>query len=114
MNAVKLTDSFWRPRLETNRTNPYAKPENFTQLRNGLPVFDDRHCGAGVPDISNLPVLPLPPGVDDLIPEELLNRIVQFAFAGQPGVNGPAPPCRLQGPYSFGGEVTQYPHVNER
>ena len=48
---------------------------------------------------------------EELIPAELLNRIVQFAFAGQPGVNGPAPPCRLQGPYNFGGEITQYPHV---
>jgi hypothetical protein len=22
--------------------------------------------------------------------------------------------CRLQGPYNFSGEVTQYPHVRER
>jgi phospholipid/cholesterol/gamma-HCH transport system substrate-binding protein len=100
-------------RIGTNRPNAYAKPENFTQLQSGLPVFDDRHCGAGVPNISNVPAVPLPPVADELIPQDLLNRIVQFAFAGQPG-NGPAPPCRIQGPYSFGGEVTQYPHVNDR
>jgi hypothetical protein len=51
--------------------------------------------------------------VGDLIPPELLNNVIQFAFAGQPG-GGPAPPCRAQGSYDFGGEVTQYPHVNER
>jgi phospholipid/cholesterol/gamma-HCH transport system substrate-binding protein len=101
-------------RIGTNRPNAYAKPGNFGELDRGMPVFDDRHCGAGVPSISNIPALPLPPPVEDLIPSELLDRIVQYAFAGQPGTNGPAPPCRLQGPYSFGGEVTQYPHVNER
>ena len=26
----------------------------------------------------------------------------------------PAPPCRKQGPFEFGGETTQYPHVNAR
>jgi phospholipid/cholesterol/gamma-HCH transport system substrate-binding protein len=102
-------------RIGTNRPNPYTKPENFTQLDRGLPVFENRHCGAGVPNITNVPALPLPPVLGlELVPEDLLNRIVQFAFAGQPGTNGPAPPCRIQGPYSFGGEVTQYPHVNER
>jgi phospholipid/cholesterol/gamma-HCH transport system substrate-binding protein len=51
--------------------------------------------------------------VGDLISDELLARIVEFAFAGQNG-GGPAVPCRLQGRYDFGGEVTQYPHVNDR
>jgi phospholipid/cholesterol/gamma-HCH transport system substrate-binding protein len=99
----------------TNRPNPYAKPGVFRQLNRGLPVFDNRHCGAGVPNITNVSLPPLPPILgEELIPADLLNRIVQYAFAGQPGVNGPAPPCRLQGPYSFGGEITQYPHVGER
>jgi phospholipid/cholesterol/gamma-HCH transport system substrate-binding protein len=101
-------------RIGTNRPNAYAKPGNFSQLAQGMPVFDNRHCGAGVPNITNLPAPPLPPSVGDLVPQELLNRIIQFAFAGQPGGNVPAPPCRLQGPYNFGGEITQYPHVNAR
>jgi phospholipid/cholesterol/gamma-HCH transport system substrate-binding protein len=112
LNAENL--AVYPRRVGTNRPNAYTKPEHFRQLDAGLPVFDDRHCGAGVPSITNLPELPLPPAVGDLIPDELLDRIVQFAFAGQPGVNGPAPPCRLQGRYDFGGEITQYPHVNDR
>jgi phospholipid/cholesterol/gamma-HCH transport system substrate-binding protein len=113
LNAENL--AVYPRRVGTNRTNPYTKPGNFRQLAQGLPSFDNRHCGSGVPNITNVPLPPLPPilGVE-LVPAELLNRIVQFAFAGQPGVNGPAPPCRLQGPYNFGGEITQYPHVNER
>jgi virulence factor Mce-like protein len=112
LNAENL--AVYPRRVGTNRPNAYTKPGHFRQLEGGLPVFDDRHCGAGVPNITNLPELPLPPAVGDLIPDELLDRIVQFAFAGQPGVNGPAPPCRLQGRYDFGGEITQYPHVNDR
>jgi virulence factor Mce-like protein len=100
-------------RIGTNRPNPYAKPGNFNQLQSGLPVFENRHCGAGVPTVSNVPALPLPPVVGDLVPPDLLNRVIQYAFAGQPG-GGPAAPCRPQGSYDFGGEVTQYPHVNER
>jgi phospholipid/cholesterol/gamma-HCH transport system substrate-binding protein len=47
------------------------------------------------------------------VPDDLLANIQQYAFAGA-GSNMPAPPCRLQGKYDFGGEVTQYPHVNDR
>jgi phospholipid/cholesterol/gamma-HCH transport system substrate-binding protein len=112
LNAENL--AVYPRRIGTNRPNPYTKPDHFTQLGRGLPVFEDRHCGSGVPNITNVPAVPLPPPLDDLVPDDLLNRIVQYAFAGQPGVNGPSPPCRPQGPYSEGGETTQYPHVNDR
>ena len=113
LNAENL--AVYPRRVGTNRPNPYTKPGIFRQLNRGLPVFENRHCGAGVPNITNVSLPPLPPSLgEELIPTELLNRIVQFAFAGQPGVNGPAPPCRLQGPYNFGGEITQYPHVRAR
>ena len=101
-------------RIGTNRPNAYAKPNNFNQLAQGMPVFENRHCGGGVPNITNVPAVPLPPPLDDLVSDQLLDQIITFAFAGQPGTNGPAPPCRLQGRYNFGGEITQYPHVNER
>jgi phospholipid/cholesterol/gamma-HCH transport system substrate-binding protein len=104
-------------RIGSNRPNAYAKPGNFDQLPRGLPVFENRHCSSGVPTITNVPAptpVPLPlPIPTDLIPTELLDRIIQFGFAGRPG-SQTAVPCRLQGPYTFGGETTQYPHVNER
>jgi ABC-type transporter Mla subunit MlaD len=94
-------------RIGTNRPNPYAMPQAFLKLRQGLPVFENRHCSNGVPAITNIPK---PPVVGDLISTELLNNIITYAFLGtQRG--GAAPPCRLQGKYNFGGEVTQYPHV---
>ena len=104
-------------RIGSNRPNPYAKPGTFDQLRRGLPVFEDRHCSSGVPTITNVPAptpVPLPvPIPTDLIPAQLLDQIIQFGFAGRPG-SQTAVPCRSQGPYTFGGETTQYPHVNER
>jgi len=120
-------------RIGTNRPNPYQKPGNFDQLRNGLPVFEDRHCNRAVPGIGNtppadpLPTPPLPipdvPGLPQvptpeeaaaLIPDELLQRINQFAFGNAPAGTVPAPPCRPQGPYDIGGERTQYPRVKAR
>jgi phospholipid/cholesterol/gamma-HCH transport system substrate-binding protein len=104
-------------RIGSNRPNAYAKPGNSDQLRRGMPVFENRHCSRGTPNITNVvpPTLPVPlPSVtEDLIPDALLDQIIEFGFAGQPG-QGVAVPCRWQGKYDFGGEVTQYPHVRER
>ena len=104
----------YQRRIGPNRPNPYTKPGNFTQLSRGLPLYEDRNCGRLQPTITNVPAEPQPPGSPELIPAELLDRIIRFGFAGSPGGAGVAPPCRLQGRYSFGGVVTQYPHVGER
>ncbi len=111
LNAENL--AVYPRRIGTNRPNPYAKPGVFNQLASGLPVFENRQCGTGSPTVTNVPVPPVPPIVGILVPPALLNNIIEFAFAGKPGA-APAPPCRPQGKYDFGGEVTQYPHVNEK
>ncbi|HEX5620249.1 MAG TPA: MlaD family protein [Solirubrobacteraceae bacterium] len=108
LNAENL--AVYPRRIGTNRPNPYNKSGSFLKLQEGMPVFDGRHCGAGNPLPTNL----IPPTVgQELIPNELLSNILEFAFAGA-GRNAPAPPCRQQGRFNFGGETTQYPHVNER
>jgi hypothetical protein len=59
-------------------------------------------------------VVPPPPTTDQLqalVPNELLDRINKFAFANAPAGSVPAPACKNQGPYTYGGETTQYPHV---
>jgi phospholipid/cholesterol/gamma-HCH transport system substrate-binding protein len=98
-------------RIGTNRPNPYAKPNTFDQIRQGLPVFEDRHCGSGVPTVTNVPLPDVLPPADQLISDDLLGRIIQFGFNGGTVL---APPCRSQGRFDQGGEVTQYPHVNEQ
>jgi virulence factor Mce-like protein len=75
---------------------------------------------AGVPlppvTLPPIPQVPLTPEqAQALIPDELLARVQQFAFGGAAGGGTvAAPPCRKQGPFEFGGERTQYPHVNAR
>ena len=76
-------------------------------------MFDDRHCGAGQPSITNVPLPPLPPAVGDLVPQELLDRDHRVRLRRHAGQRARRP-CRHQGPYNFGGETTQYPHVTAR
>ena len=45
----------------------------------------------------------------------LLQQIQNIVFGGAAGNAGVAsPPCTKQGPFTFGGETTQYPHLNAR
>ena len=102
--------------------------------RERLEVYEDRHCGRAVPGVANdagvlqgvvptlptLPGLPVPvptptlPTTDQLqalVPNELLDRINKYAYANAPAGSVPAPACKKQAPYTYGGETTQYPHV---
>jgi virulence factor Mce-like protein len=140
LNAENL--AVYPKRLPSNRPNPYRLPGGFDELNQGLPVYESRQCNASnaEPIVTNvplqvvngvvqtvngiipLPIIGLPPipqlpitpqQAQALIPNDLLQRIQQFAFGGV--TNGgavPAPPCRQQGKYTFGGETTQYPHLN--
>ena len=47
LNAENL--AVYPRRIGTNRPNAYTKSRNFLQLQQGMPVFDNRHCGAGIP-----------------------------------------------------------------
>jgi phospholipid/cholesterol/gamma-HCH transport system substrate-binding protein len=117
-------------RLPTNRPNPYKLPGAYDELPRGLAVYEDRQCNPAnlLPTVTNqpldavatvvsgtLPQIPQTPLTPEqaqaLIPDELLQRVKQFAF-GDPGAGVVAPPCRKQGPFDFGGSRTQYPHVN--
>lgn len=81
-----------------------AVPTAIPPLVPGLP-------SATLPQIPQIPLTP--EQASALIPTELLTRIQQYAF-GVGGAGVTAPPCRKQGPFEFGGERTQYPHVNAR
>jgi ABC-type transporter Mla subunit MlaD len=91
-------------RLPTNRPNPYQFPDAFKNLALGLPSYETRQC-TGAPT----PVLVPDP---TLIPTDLFNNIQKFFFGTLTNGSVAAPPCKQQGKFPFGGEVTQYPHVN--
>ncbi len=67
----------------------------------------------GLPAIPQIPLTP--EQAEALIPDQLLQQIQNLVFGGAAGSAGVAsPPCKKQGPFTFGGETTQYPHLNAR
>jgi phospholipid/cholesterol/gamma-HCH transport system substrate-binding protein len=114
-------------RIGSNRPNPYVFPQHFRQIRQGLPVFEDRHCGRGAPVLSDAAAegLPLPnlPGLPEgttttdlvgLLSPELRENIQQVVFGAGPGGVVPAPPCRKQPQFPTLGEpqrLADYPQV---
>jgi phospholipid/cholesterol/gamma-HCH transport system substrate-binding protein len=130
MNPLNLENLAAYPRrLGTNRTNAYAKPRNFDRLASGMPSFETRHCNRAVPGITNtppaagtplpIPLPNLPTGqltqqLQALIPPELLANLNTFVLSQVTNSQTAAPPCIQQGPYTNGGETTQYPHVKAK
>jgi virulence factor Mce-like protein len=129
LNAENL--AVYPRRLGTNRTNAYAKSGNFKLLAKGLPSFETRHCNRAVPGITNqlptgpisnplpVPIPGLPTGtinqtLQTLIPPALLDNLNKFVFSQLSNSQTAAPPCYSQGPYTVGGETTQYPHVKAK
>jgi hypothetical protein len=90
------------------------------RFTNTQPIDAVNGATQSLPGVIGLPQLGLPPipqipltpeQAEALIPDDLLARVQKYAFGnGQVA----APPCRKQGKYTFGGETTQYPHVNAR
>jgi phospholipid/cholesterol/gamma-HCH transport system substrate-binding protein len=99
--------AFYPRRIGSNRPNPYMFPRAFDQLKDGLPVFEDRQCGRGVPVVSQQ----LDPLLDQIIPPALEEQIQTFMYPVTSNGQFPAPPCRKQGPFTFQGETSDYPHV---
>jgi phospholipid/cholesterol/gamma-HCH transport system substrate-binding protein len=122
-------------RIGTNRPNPYELPRAFARVASGLPVYESRHCGRGVPTLvtqplpaGTLPAVPTPiptvpgtppvvpptvPATDPtaLIPAPLAANIQRFFFGRPEGGAVPAPACRRQPPFEVQGERTQFPRV---
>ena len=101
-------------RIGTNRPNPYTFPDAFKKLATGLLSYETRQCASGpVPTLVTQPQPGLPIDPLSLIPADVAANIQKFFF-GPTAPNGAvaAPACTQQGKFPFGGEVTQYPHVN--
>jgi phospholipid/cholesterol/gamma-HCH transport system substrate-binding protein len=93
-------------RVGTNRANPYFKPGAFRALQNaGLQVFNSSSCSNPVPSVSGPP--------NATISQSLIEQIIQFKVANAPESPNavPAPGCTQQGPFTFNGQTSQFPHV---
>ncbi len=110
-------------RLRSTRTNPYTRQGQF--LPGSLNVFDNANCAGGIeallPDrtvTANDPNFNIRTAGDVTEAESLYDRILEFAFVGQPDTDDvPAPPCTLQSDFQSIGispELTRYLHVREQ
>ncbi|HMD51466.1 MAG TPA: MlaD family protein [Solirubrobacteraceae bacterium] len=104
-------------RVGTDRSNPYQHPGVLTELANALPVFSSSTCADSAPAVNG-PASPT-------VPANIIEQIIKFGVANSPAApNGItatpnpgnvnsvlAPPCRQQGPFSFNGLTSQFPHV---
>jgi ABC-type transporter Mla subunit MlaD len=93
-------------RVGTNRPNAYPKPGAFSALLNGgLQVFNSSHCSNPVPSVSG------PPSAT--VSQTLIDQIMQFKVANAPERPNtvPAPACVQQGPFTFNGTTSQFPHA---
>ena len=92
-------------RIGTNRGNPYPLPGAFRSLGSGLSVFSSGSCSNSAPSVSG--------PANETIAESIIEQIIQFKVANAPGGSNEvlAPACNQQGPSTFNGHTSQFPHV---
>jgi phospholipid/cholesterol/gamma-HCH transport system substrate-binding protein len=98
-------------RIGTDRANAYPHSGAYSSLASGLPVFSSSACADSAPAVSG--------PANETVSEELLKQLTQPQNAGEsPVANEPgtankvaAPPCVQQGPFTFNGQTSQFPHA---
>jgi virulence factor Mce-like protein len=98
--------AIYSKRIGTNRANPYFQPGALQNFGNGgLQVFNTSSCANSAPSVSGPP--------NETITKTLIEQLIQFHVANTPeSANAvPAPGCNQQGPFTFNGQSSQFPHV---
>jgi hypothetical protein len=92
-------------RIGTDRANAYPLPGTYKSLASGLPVFSSSACANSAPSVSG--------PANETISEEILQQLVKFKVANAPNTANavPAPGCAQQGPFTFNGQTSQFPHA---
>ncbi|HEY1834810.1 MAG TPA: MlaD family protein [Solirubrobacteraceae bacterium] len=92
--------------IGTARSNAYPLPGTFNSLSSGLPVFSTENCADSAPAVSG--------PANETVTTELIELIQKFGVANKPGATAnevAAPACNQQGPFTFNGKTSQYPHA---
>ena len=68
-------------------------------------MFEGGACANSAPSVSG--------PADETISQTLIEQLIQFHIANAPETPNavPAPACNQQGPFTFNGQSSQYPHV---
>lgn len=96
----------YQQRIGTNRANPYPQPGAFRSLASGLQVFSSASCANSAPSVSG-PAL-------GTITQSVIEQLIEFGVANKPESSSnavAAPACNQQGPFTFNGETSQFPHA---
>jgi phospholipid/cholesterol/gamma-HCH transport system substrate-binding protein len=91
--------------LGTSRNNAYPHSGSYSSLASGLPVFSSSTCANSAPAVSG--------PSSEAVSEELISQLQQFKVANKPETANdvPAPGCVQQGPFTYNGETSQFPHA---
>ncbi len=92
-------------RIGTNRANAYPQPGAFRALSTGLQVFSGASCSNSAPSVSG----PARETITNSIIEQLISLHIVNAPESTNSV--PAPACSQQGPFTFNGQTSQFPHA---
>jgi virulence factor Mce-like protein len=96
----------YQQRIGTNRANAYPQPGTFAALASGLSVFSSAACANSAPSLSGPPLGTITQSViEQLIEDHVVNA------PGSPSNSVAAPACNQQGPFTFNGETSQFPHA---
>ena len=89
----------------TARSNAYPHSGVYRSLVSGLPVFSSSACANSAPSVSG--------PANETVSTEIIEKLIQFKVANAPESSNsvPAPACVQQGPFTFNGETSQFPHV---
>jgi phospholipid/cholesterol/gamma-HCH transport system substrate-binding protein len=92
-------------RIGTDRGNPYFKPGAFSSLAGGLSVFSNSTCANSAPAVGGPP--------NATVTQGIIEQLIELHVANAPETPNsvPAPPCLQQGPFTFNGKTSQFPHV---
>jgi virulence factor Mce-like protein len=131
--AVVTPESFtlYNNRVGTSRANAYPLAGSYANLASGLSVFSTSNCSNPTPSVNG--------PANETISAELIEEILAFKIANKPekpnglaaentfrakdgehesnaaapgeGNQVKAPACVKQGPNSFNGKLSQFPHV---
>jgi phospholipid/cholesterol/gamma-HCH transport system substrate-binding protein len=101
--------SVYQQRIGTNRANAYPLPGTFHQLATGLPVFNSESCADSAPPLSESSSEPVSAEM-----KEAIKLLYEYHVVNKPESSSnevPAPPCKQQGPFTFNGQTSQFPHA---
>jgi phospholipid/cholesterol/gamma-HCH transport system substrate-binding protein len=108
-------------RIGTNRANAYPLPGTFRLLASGLPVFNSQSCANSAPSLSEessetISRSPNPKVAEEEATQlkEAIKLLIEYHVVNGPGSSSnevPAPACKQQGPFTFNGQTSQFPHA---